>query len=66
MPLVLLIPDFGPNPEKAGIFEYEALTKNASVSIAESQMFGSKAPIGAFPPFAWESFGLSTLFCPVL
>lgn len=51
MPLVLLVSYFGPNPGKAGIFECEALTKNASVSIAEPQMFRSKAPIGTFSLF---------------
>lgn len=66
MLLVLVVPCFGPNPEKAGIFECEALTKNASVSVGESQMFGSKAPVGSFPPFTWDSFGLSALFYSVL
>lgn len=51
MPLVLLVSYFGPNPGKAGIFACEALTKNASVSIAESQMFRSKAPVGTFSLF---------------
>lgn len=51
MPLVLLVLYFGPNTEKAEIFEREALTKNAAVSIAESHRFRSKVPIGTFPPF---------------
>lgn len=63
MPLVLLVPYFGPNPKQAGIFECEALTKNASVSIAESQMFGSKAPIGTFPSLY---LGILWAVCPLL
>lgn len=50
MPLVLLVFYFGPNP---GIFECETLTENASVSIAESQMFGSNAPISTFSSFCF-------------
>lgn len=59
-PLVFLVSYFDTNPERAGIFDCEALTKNAWVSILESQMFGFKVH---FPLFTWESFGLSTLFC---